>query len=111
MQNQCHIDFLKSMADVEHNIDEEIVNRPRRTLFQAYAFIFGKQGVSWRDVIRPDGSGKGNLPELTFDLMIEAAIDEFKKNDTSNGAVEGGFQKCDSFIFNKQNLSKEAKDD
>ena len=47
--------------------------------------------------MRPDGSGKGKRPELTFELMIEACLDEFKQNQSAGGA----FQKCDQFLFNK----------
>jgi len=48
-----------------------------------------------RDFMRPDGSGRGKRPELTFQLMIEACIDEFKAGDAQ------GYQRCDEFLFNK----------
>ena len=53
------------------------------------ALIFGKKRPSIVDFLRPDGSGRGKRPELTFELMIEASIDEFKDGDAD------GHQRCD----------------
>ena len=103
MTNTCDIDSLKKQMMQDRGLSDQVKDRPGRTFCQALAFIFGKKGVTLGDLIRPDGSGRGRRPELTFDLMIEACVDEFKENEALGGP---DYQKCDSFVFNKK-----AKDD
>ena len=82
-------------------LGNQVRDRPTRTLWQTLVYIFGEESISMFAFM--NATSTHAKPKLTFELMIKACIDEFKENNKDDLS---SYQKCDSFIFTEQKVSK-----
>lgn len=66
-----------------------------------FSHIFAEEELSISSFF--SNGAKHLKPELTFELMVKAAIQEY---DTNMPADSGNYQKCDEFIFEGKKSKK-----